>query len=79
MKRDAKTREQVEAERIELASLIQRISLLVSRVPKNVLHGSYQLAVDWKMKASSAKKLCEQKAPNLIKARNAFAELMRFE
>lgn len=79
MKKSQKSPEQIAQEKLEIVALKQKISGLICRVPQKVMSGSYQVAVNWKIVASSCQKLLDAKIDNVEKLRAAYAKLYVFE
>lgn len=79
MKKTQKSPEQVAQEKLEIVALKQKIAVLIGRVPKKVMSGSYQMAVNWKIVASQCQKLLEAKIDSVEKLRAAYAKLYVFE
>lgn len=75
MEKLAKSPEQIEEEKRQIASLRARLIDMTNRCPSSVLLGSYQKAVAWKKAAIGARKLAESKSPTLAKLQNAVTEL----
>lgn len=75
MEKLAKSPEQVEEEKRQIATLRAKLIDLTDRCPQSVLAGSYQKAVAWKKAAVGARKLAESKSPTLAKLQNAVTEL----
>ena len=75
MERLAKSPEQIEEEKRQIAALRTQLLSLTDRCPPSVLAGLYQKAVAWKKAAVGARKLAESKSPTLTKLQNAVTEL----
>ncbi|MDN8032700.1 hypothetical protein QZN17_29510 [Burkholderia multivorans] len=77
-KKQAKTPEQVAAEKAEAERIREEIGRRISAVPMSVHEGSVQKARDWKEKAFKAMKLCERDRAKIDDLRNAVALLRAF-
>lgn len=78
-KKQAKTPEQVAAEKAEAERIREEIiGRRISAVPMSVHEGSVQKAQDWKEKAFNAMKLCERDRAKIDDLRNAVALLRAF-
>lgn len=73
MKKDNyKTDTQIEAERKEAQELIDRIVAKTNTIPPKVMHGSYQMAINYKEAAMGARSAATSKAPRLGNLRDAW-------
>lgn len=79
MEKQAKSPEQIEAEKREIKRLIDEINQRINKVPQSVLGGSVQSARSWKENAFKAMKLAQSKQPKLEALRNACHVLRGFE
>ena len=77
-KKQAKTPEQVAAEKAEAERIREEIGRRIGAVPMSVHEGSVQKARDWKEKAFKAMKLCERDRVKIDDLRNAVALLRAF-
>ncbi|UEP43165.1 hypothetical protein [Burkholderia sp. B21-005] len=77
-KKQAKTPEQIAAEKAEAERIRAEITQRINTVPASVLEGSVQRARDWKEKAFKAMKLCERDRVRIDDLRNAVALLRAF-
>lgn len=73
-----KTKEQLEAERMEIERTRTLLLAMTDICPKSVISGSYQKAVSWKKEAIGARKLAESKSPSLMKLQSALSALQPF-